>query len=288
MKLLKFIVFAAVVLLLVVLLRRFVFSLCTLTTPCMENTYHQGERVMLNKWSYRLGRPVRRGDVVMFRAPSPASAALPDTPPLYISRCIAAAGDTLLVDSLLRAEPTDPDNPDIKAFYSYPESMESAVDSTISLLPIAPGTSFPLDSLSRMRCLSRYECYLIEQALPGQIAFTLVERGTSEQERPIVIPKQGVPVAVTPESRALLCHALVSYEGQNAQVIGDSIYIGGSAIGHWTFAQDYCFVASDNPLFPCDSRQLGLIPRSLLAGRVTGRWKSREQGPLSRLRDLLK
>ncbi|KAA6333136.1 Signal peptidase I, partial [termite gut metagenome] len=80
----------------------------------MENTLFQGERVLVNKWSYGLRLPfmlffsyhrwgekrVERGDIVGFNNPANILQPVIAHREIFISRCDGVPGDTLLVDSL--------------------------------------------------------------------------------------------------------------------------------------------------------------------------------------------
>ena len=68
---------------LVLLIKTFAFTSCTIPSTGMENSLYQGERVLVNKWSYGfrvpfstwrwLEKPVGKGDIVLFNNPSPRS-----------------------------------------------------------------------------------------------------------------------------------------------------------------------------------------------------------------------
>ena len=61
---------------LVLLVKTFAFTSCTIPSTGMENSLYQGERVLVNKWSYGfrvpfsiwrwLGKTAGKGDIVMF------------------------------------------------------------------------------------------------------------------------------------------------------------------------------------------------------------------------------
>ena len=68
---------------LVLLIKTFALTSCTIPSTGMENSLYQGERVLVNKWSYGfrvpfstwrwLEKPVGKGDIVLFNNPSPRS-----------------------------------------------------------------------------------------------------------------------------------------------------------------------------------------------------------------------
>ena len=98
----------------VLLLRGFAFTSCLIPSTGMENSIFQGERILVNKWSYGLRvpfmslfsyhrwceSPVRRQDIIVFNNPAGIRQPVIDRREIYISRCLGVPGDTLLVDSL--------------------------------------------------------------------------------------------------------------------------------------------------------------------------------------------
>ncbi len=96
---------------LVLLVKTFAFTSCTIPSTGMENSLYQGERVLVNKWSYGfrvpfsiwrwLGKTAGKGDIVLFNNPNPRS---PQTSvgnrEVFISRVVGVPGDTL-IDVLL-------------------------------------------------------------------------------------------------------------------------------------------------------------------------------------------
>ena len=95
----------------VLLLRGFAFTSCLIPSTGMENSIFQGERILVNKWSYGLRlplmsvfsyhrwgeRPVRRQDILLFNNPADIRQPVIDRRKIYISRCIGVPGDTLFV-----------------------------------------------------------------------------------------------------------------------------------------------------------------------------------------------
>ena len=166
----------------VLLLRVCAFTSCLIPSTGMENSIFQGERILVNKWSYGLRlpmmsflsyhrwgeRPVKRQDIVVFNNPARIQQPVIDRREVYISRCIGVPGDTLLVDSLFFASSAETGfNPDKKRLYAYPAGKEMTVDSLIQALAIADDGLMGSDDSTHVRSFSRYEYYLLEQALPA-------------------------------------------------------------------------------------------------------------------------
>ncbi|MGG1311689.1 MULTISPECIES: signal peptidase I [Cohnella] len=80
----------AIALIIVFLLRAFVFQLSTVKSISMQPTLYEKEWLFINKISYEFGHP-ERGDVVILRDPSEG----PDRKPLLVKRIIGMPGDTL-------------------------------------------------------------------------------------------------------------------------------------------------------------------------------------------------
>ena len=84
----------------VLLLRGFAFTSCLIPSTGMENSIFQGERILVNKWSYGLRvpfmtlfsyhrwgeRPVQQQDIVVFNTPASIRQPVIDRREVYISR----------------------------------------------------------------------------------------------------------------------------------------------------------------------------------------------------------
>ena len=167
----------------VLLLRGFAFTSCFIPSTGMENSIFQGERILVNKWSYGLRvpfmslfsyhrwceSPVRRQDIVVFNNPAGIRQPVIDRREIYISRCLGVPGDTLLVDSLFSViSPEAQFNPDKKRLYSYPASKENLITSLMHTLSITNDGLMGSNDSTHVRSFSRYEYYLLEQAISDQ------------------------------------------------------------------------------------------------------------------------
>jgi signal peptidase I len=97
---------------LVSLIRCFAFTSCLIPTDGMAPALYSGERIIVNLWSYGLRQPFLSlmdysrlrekrpgyGDVIVFNNPLSSIEQI-DRRELFISRCIARPGDTVIVDS---------------------------------------------------------------------------------------------------------------------------------------------------------------------------------------------
>lgn len=136
----------------VFLIRSFAFTSCLIPYSGMENSLFQGERILVNKWSYGLRvpfmslfsyhrwleRPVGKQEIVVFNNPAAGTKLAIDRRAVYISRCIGTPGDTLLIDSCFSVvSPEAEVNPDKKQLYAYPASKEKDIELLLRSLSIA-------------------------------------------------------------------------------------------------------------------------------------------------------
>ena len=253
--------------LVVVLLRGCVATSYLIPSSGMENSLYQGERILVNKWSYGLrlpfmklwgyhrwaDSPVQKEDILVFNNPANLSEPVIDRREVFISRCIGTPGDTLLIDSLFSVIPSEKNAPDQKFLYSYPRQRERQLDSLLSILSIAPNKLLGQDSIKNIRSFSRYEHYLLEQAMNGNCWIEpIVKEDSMEMLKPLIIPSKGKAIRVW----LCLCWGLQ----------------------HCHFTKDYYWVGANNAINLSDSRLFGFVPEDHIIGKASIIWFSKEKG----------
>lgn len=277
----------------VLLLRGCAFTSCLIPSTGMENSIFQGERILVNKWSYGLRlpmmsylsyhrwgeRPVKRQDIVVFNNPARIQQPVIDRREVYISRCIGVPGDTLLVDSLFFASSAETGfNPDKKRLYAYPAGKEMTVDSLIQALAIADDGLMGSDDSTHVRSFSRYEYYLLEQALPAPNWIQPLSPSTQRPLQPLVVPGKGSAIEVHPWNITLLRNTLVMHEGRQAEIKNDTLYVDGQPVTKGCFTKDYYWMGSNNTINLSDSRLFGFVPQDHIIGKAWLIWFSKEKG----------
>lgn len=277
----------------VLLLRGCAFTSCLIPSTGMENSIFQGERILVNKWSYGLRlpmmsflsyhrwgeRPVKRQDIVVFNNPARIQQPVIDRREMYISRCIGVPGDTLLVDSLFFASSAETGfNPDKKRLYAYPAGKEMTVDSLIQALAIADDGLMGSDDSTHVRSFSRYEYYLLEQALPAPNWIQPLSPSTQRPLQPLVVPGKGSAIEVHPWNITLLRNTLVMHEGRQAEIKNDTLYVDGQPVTKGCFTKDYYWMGSNNTINLSDSRLFGFVPQDHIIGKAWLIWFSKEKG----------
>lgn len=289
----KWILVFAGAIVIVLLLRGFAFTSCLIPSTGMENSLFQGERILVNKWSYGLRlplmsafsyhrcreRPVQKRDIVVFNNPAGIQQPTIDRREIYISRCIGTPGDTLLVDSLFSvSSPEAQFNPDKKRLYTYPASKESLITSLIRTLSITNDGLMGSDDSTHVRSFSRYEYYLLEQAIGDRNWIRPLTEKQDKELKPLIVPSKGKALRVYPWNITLLRNTLVMHEGKQAEIKNDTLYIDGKPTQHCFFTKDYYWMASNNSVNLSDSRLFGFVPQDHMIGKASLIWFSKEKG----------
>lgn len=273
---------------LVVLIKVFAFTSCTIPSTGMENSLLRGERVIVNKWSYGLRLPlmgmtgyhrlaargVERGDIVLFN--NPAGKGTIDRRELFINRCIGLPGDTLMLNGQLIQTRDQVLSPDSKLVYAYPGEQEDLVVEAMRRVGIGDNKLVGFDRGDFLRSFSHYEIYLMRQELRGQVTFRSLQTDTADGVHPFVVPARGRAVRVYPWNAKLLCNTIVQHEGQQARLQGDTLWVDERRVTSYTFTKDYHWVASNNSVSLCDSRLFGFVPDDHIIGRASLIWFSKD------------
>lgn len=257
----------------------------------MENALYQGERILVNRWSYGLRLPlmgwlgyhrigqgkVRKNDIVIFNNPANYREKVISNRETYIGRCIGTPGDTLYVDSLFQVLPSEQLSADQKFIYSYEMSREGVVDSLLRVLDIRDNQLLSYTDTTRLRGFSRFEAYLLSQALGGARLLTPVSEPDSVyRRRALIVPAKGTVVTVYPWNMTLLLNTLVLHEHRKAVIRDNRLWVDGKPIQRYRFTQNYHWIVSNNPVNLTDSRLFGLVPETHLIGKATYVWYARK------------
>ena len=275
----------------VLLLRAFLFTSYIIPSSGMENSLYQGDRIIVSKWSYGLrlpcmsllsyhrwcSCPVKSGDIVVFNNPASLSQPVIDRRQAFISRCIATPGEEIVLDSLYNPTASiEKVGPDRKQLYAYPKEEEQKIDSLLGVLALTQNQLMGQNEHENVRSFSRYEMYLLEQALKDTGWIRPLQDLSEENQRSITIPAKGKKVKVHPWNATLYCNTLILHEGIKAEVKNDSLYIDGQLANECTFGKDYYWMVSNNAINLADSRLFGLVPHDHIIGKAIFVWFSKE------------
>lgn len=285
---------AALVVVAVWLVKTFLVTSCFIPSSGMENTLYQGEGVLVNKWSYGLRMPfpsflgyhrigsceVEKGDIVLFNDPGATQRNKRlEWRRVFISRCIGTPGDTLMLNREMIDSGDEVLSPDSKALYVYPASKEDLMRVILDAVGLKenPLIGYTEDG-GYIRSFSHYEFYLVSQKAGQRIDFVSLNSKLSQEVHPYVVPRKGESVKVYPWNVVLLCNTIVSYEGKQAGVRGDTLWVEGKPVSSFTFSKDYYWMASNDPVNLCDSRLFGFVPEDHVIGKAWRIWYTPYKG----------
>lgn len=286
-----------IALLVVFCIRVFFIQSYTVSSSQMETALLRGDRVLVNKISYGIrmpitlltipftfdrlfgiksysdliqlgyhrlfGKIVDRNDVILFNNPLEFEKPL-DKRSLYLSRCVAIAGDTIKVegnDFYLNGIKSV-SSPDLLQSFRFDRNSKDTVFSVIKSLNINP-RDLKMDSTSIYSTLSRYEVFLINQKLNDSIQLQLsIEDKVSYD---LLIPSAGMTITLSEFNIPLYRQIIHDEVGTNVKV---------EDLKSYTFQYNYYWVLSDNAEDAIDSRTLGFISEKDIIGKACLIWYS--------------
>ena len=232
-------------------------------------------------WGYHrwADSPVQKEDILVFNNPANLSEPVIDRREVFISRCIGIPGDTLLIDSLFCSDSFRKEcaRPEVSLF--LPQTTGTTVGFIAFHTFHRSQQTMGQDSTKNIRSFSRYEHYLLEQAMNGNCWIEpIVKEDSMEILKPLIIPSKGKAVRVYPWNKTLLRNTLVLHEKKQAEIKNDTLYVEGKPVQHCHFTKDYYWVGANNAINLSDSRLFGFVPKDHIIGKASIIWFSKEKG----------
>lgn len=227
----------------------------------------------------------------------------------YIKRCVAQAGDKLeirggqvYVNGKVEANPLRMQNEyfvstttlvneknvfhknGITDYSRFTETYDDSIASNDESGYIVKTTQALAEKMKSYDFVNRVEPIFMSKGLKEPHLFPGYEAVDWNKDNygPIVVPRKGSTVDLTPENAALFGEIIRNYDGnEGVSLKGGKITQNGKVLEKYTFRQDYYFMMGDNRHNSADSRYWGFVPADHIVGKAVFVWMSIDPDPTS-------
>ncbi len=222
----------------------------------------------------------------------------------YIKRCVAIAGDSLkIINGVLfvNSEPAFV-SPTSATFYVFKTNNvmideDQLRDAGIKLNQedddpdFSPGTGYTyrinmtLPELEKLKKIPGVILNSIAREIDSSGSGNIFPhdttyfKWTADNFGPILVPKKGLPISLTPQNIDLYKRCIQVYEKNTWEQQGGKVLINDKETSTYTFKMNYYWMMGDNRHKSQDSRFWGFVPEDHVVGKASIIWFSWEHGP---------
>jgi signal peptidase I len=222
----------------------------------------------------------------------------------YIKRCVAVAGDTLMIQNGTvfingKAQPVPPysdrnytvtTKPNRFLDKEYLEELGILINETdrTSDFQQANNPSQYIINLTEKEKAILEKSEFVQSIQPyyedrpdplNYFPYDTAHKWSVDDYGPIWIPKKGATITITPENYPIYERSIRVYEKNDFYADNGKFILNGKETTTYTFKMDYYWMMGDNRQGSQDSRFWGFVPEDRIVGKAWMIWFSWDKGP---------
>lgn len=238
-------------------------------TSSMDPAIQTGDR-----FTYDHDKNIDRNAITVFYYP-------PEPTTMYIKRCVAIAGDSLIISAgkvIVNGDTAENfDRMKYQHVITTTQTLDNRfmksvgiteffrVKDTLYSAFISPGE---INKVKSNQVIKSVEIALKskDQFEPMTFPQSTNFNWNADNFGPLLIPAKGIEIPLD-EKNSDIYFQYIERENENAERRASGVYLAGNRIDRYTFKENYYFMMGDNRHNSADSRYWGFVPEKLLIGK---------------------